>query len=171
LVVITVTPDLGELTDRATCLRSCEFWPGINRAGSTDMRAQRLEDLQVWQRGMQLLDAVNAILDKPGLARDKRLRDQLSSAADSIVSNIAEGFPQSTDRLFAKYLYVAKGSTAEVRAQLEIAQRRSYISAEERNERDSLADELARMPTGLIKHLVREQRRDRGLGPTMSGKR
>ena len=134
------------------------------------MRAQCLEDLQVWQRGMQLLTAVNGILDRPGLARDKLLRDQLSSAADSVVSNIAEGFPRSTDRMFAKYLYVAKGSTAEVRAQLEIAQRRSYITPEERKERDSLADELARMLTGLIKHLMREQRRGRGLGPT-SGKR
>ena len=109
---------------------------------------------------------MNAILEKPSLARDEALRDQLRRAADSIVSNIAEGFPQPTDRLFAKHLYVSKGSTAEVRAQLELARRRHYITAEEQQEPDSLADELARMLTGLIKHLLREQRRDRGLGRT-----
>jgi four helix bundle protein len=131
------------------------------------VRVQCVEDLLVWQRGMELWNAVNAILDKPGLVRDRQLKDQLSAAADSIVSNIAEGFQQSTDRLFARYLYVAKGSTAEVRVQLELAQRRGHINTQERNERDSLADELARMLTGLIKHLVREQRRNRGVGPTI----
>src|SRR5574342_837622 len=88
---------------------------GIGRARSAIMRAKCVEDLQVWQRAMDFWRAINAILDRPGLLRDRPLRDQLSDASDSIVSNIAEGFEQPSDRAFAKYLYTAKASTAETR--------------------------------------------------------
>ena len=58
------------------------------------MKAKCVEDLQVWQRANEFWDAINAILDKPGLLRDRSLRDQISAAADSVVSNIREGFEQ-----------------------------------------------------------------------------
>jgi four helix bundle protein len=49
---------------------------------------------------------------------DQRLRDQIRDASDSMLSNIAEGFEQPTDRAFARYLYISKGSTAELRTRL-----------------------------------------------------
>jgi four helix bundle protein len=68
--------------------------------------AIRVEELQVWQRAREFGLAVNAIIEKPGLLRDRRLREQIVDAADSILSNISEGFEQPTDRSFVKYLYV-----------------------------------------------------------------
>jgi four helix bundle protein len=129
------------------------------------MRAKCVEDLQIWQRAMEFWKVINAILDRPRLASDRKLHDQLSDAADSIVSNIAEGFEQPTDRAFAAYLYTGKGSTAEARTRLQLAHLRGYIETTEYNERDKLGDELARMITGLIKYLLRSNRRNRGLGP------
>ena len=40
--------------------------------------AQRVEDLKVWQRAQEFWVAVNAIIDRPGFQRDRRLRDQMS---------------------------------------------------------------------------------------------
>jgi four helix bundle protein len=125
---------------------------------------KKLEDLTAWQRAMQFWDAVNPILERPGLQRDARLRTQLSDALDSILSNISEGFEQPTDRAFAKYLYDAKASTAEVRTRLLIARERKFITPQEYQERDNLGDEVARIVNGLIKYLRRSDRRERGLG-------
>jgi four helix bundle protein len=63
--------------------------------------------------------AVNAIIGRSGFERDRRLRDQVKDASDSMLSNIAEGFEQPTDRAFARYLFTSKASTAEVRKRLQ----------------------------------------------------
>ncbi len=97
--------------------------------------------------------------------------DQVKDAADSILSNIAEGFEQPTDRAFAKYLFTSKASTAEVRKRLLLACHRGYITKDEYRSRDELGDEVARMTTGLIKYLVKSDRKDRGLGPDQRSKR
>jgi four helix bundle protein len=80
------------------------------------------------------------------------------------VSNIAEGFAQPTDRAFAGYLFHAKGSNAEVRARLRLACDRHYVADADVLHCDQLADQVAAMTTGLIKYLVRSNRRNRGLG-------
>ncbi len=66
----------------------------------------------------------------------EELRDQIKDATDSVVSNIAEGFEQSTDRGFARYLYISKGSTAEVRTRLALALERKLHFREEQSRAD-----------------------------------
>jgi four helix bundle protein len=126
--------------------------------------AQRLEELKVWQRAMDLWRAVNAIIDKPGLLADSKLREQIADAADSMVSNIAEGFEQPTDRAFSRYLYISKASTAEVRGRLMLAREKGHITPDEFAGCNAVGDEVAALTTGLIKYLVKSNRRDRGLG-------
>jgi four helix bundle protein len=128
------------------------------------MWAKTLNDLQLWQRANEFWDAVNAIIDRTAFQRDVRLRNQIRDASDSMLSNISEGFEQPTDRSFARYLYHSKGSTAEIRSRLRIAAKRKYITIPEFEERDKLGDEVARMTVGLIKYLLRSNRRNRGLG-------
>jgi four helix bundle protein len=115
--------------------------------------------------------AVNAIINRSGFQRDRRLREQVKDAADSILSNIAEGFEQPTDRAFARYLFTSKASTAEVRKRLLLASHRGYITEEEFTSRNELGDEVARMTTGLIKYLVKSDRKDRGLGSNQKPRR
>lgn len=130
--------------------------------------AIKVEELQVWQRAREFGLAVNAIIEKPGLLRDRRLREQIVDATDSILSNISEGFEQPTDRSFVKYLYTSKASNAEARTRLLIACNRRYLSGEEFRTCDRLSDEIARMLTGLIKYLVKSDRRNRGRGDLTS---
>ncbi len=127
--------------------------------------AQQVEDLKVWQRAREFCVAVNALLGRAGFQRDRKLKEQLSNAVDSVISNIAEGFAQPTDRAFARFLYISKASNAEARTRLLLACDRGYITDTELAACNEVSDEVARMTTGLIKYLVKSDRRDRGLGP------
>jgi four helix bundle protein len=128
------------------------------------MKFKSVEDMKLWQSAMDFWRSINGILDYPGFLRDRSLRDQLDDAADSIVSNIEEGFEQPTDRAFARYLFISKASTAEARGRLKRAYERKYISAEELRTRDEIGDEVTRLTVGMIKYLPKSNRRDRGLG-------
>jgi four helix bundle protein len=55
------------------------------------------------------------------------LRDQITRAATSTMSNIAEGFERGTRKDFVRFLNMAKGSNGEVRSQLYIAFDQEYI--------------------------------------------
>jgi len=127
--------------------------------------AETLEGLLVWQRARAFAAAVFAILERPSFDHERRLRDQMKDATDSVVANIAEGFEQSTDRGFARYLYISKGSTREVRTRLALALERHLISVEQQRQADELGDEVARLTTGLIKYLAKSNRTNRGQGP------
>jgi len=55
------------------------------------------------------------------LGREFALRDQIRRSAVSIVSNLAEGDERDTDKDAVRFFYIAKGSLAELRTQLQIA--------------------------------------------------
>ena len=91
------------------------------------MRAKRLEELQVWSRAREMASAVSAITADGGFQRHPRLREQIDDASDSLLANIAEGFGQATDRAFARYLYIARGSANEIGAHLTVAEARGLV--------------------------------------------
>jgi four helix bundle protein len=128
------------------------------------MIAKAVGELQVYQRARELSAAVTGILARPAFQADRRLRDEIRAATDSVESNISEGFAQSTDKAFAEYLVHAKASNAEIRTRLGFARERRYITDAELSTSDQLADEIARMLTGLIEYLRRSNLRNRGLG-------
>jgi four helix bundle protein len=71
---------------------------------------------------------------------------------------IAEGFEQKSDRHFAHYLYIARGSASETRTHLLVAVGRQYLSAKEIETVVDDYSEICRMLTGLIQHLEDEDR-------------
>ena len=120
--------------------------------------ARTVEDLQVFQRACAAADALFALLRTTALSRERDLGSQLNRASVRIVSDIAEGFEQKTDRHFARYLYGARGGAAEIRAQLTIALSRGHVTDAERKQVADLYEEIGRMLSGLIAHLEREDR-------------
>jgi four helix bundle protein len=60
-------------------------------------------------------------------SQDFSFKDQLRRSAVSIAANIAEGKERETIPEFIRYLYVAKGSSGELKTHLLIAQRIGYI--------------------------------------------
>lgn len=62
--------------------------------------------------------------------RDVGFKDKIQRASVSILSNIAEGFESGTKEGFLNYLYIAKASAGEVRAQLYVALDVGYLNSE-----------------------------------------
>lgn len=95
------------------------------------------------------------------LIRDFDLHKQLSESTGKIPGPIGEGFGQGTDRHFAHYLVIARGSALETRGHLATAQQREYISRDEEIAVSGLYQDLADMLSGFIAYLRRSDRRDR----------
>ena len=129
------------------------------------MQANSVEELQVWQSSARFVAALSAIVRRGGCASDSGLREQLDTCADSILSNIAEGFEQGTDRGFARYLCIARGSCAEARAHVLVAKLRGYLTPEAADELLQDGAEILRMLTGFIIYLRRSDRKARGQAP------
>lgn len=82
---------------------------------------------------MDIADNVYALIEGFPKFETYGLSDQLRRAAVSIPSNIAEGSSRTSETEFAHFLEYSIGSCFEVETQLEIAQRRGYISEEQFN--------------------------------------
>ncbi|MEO6873821.1 MAG: four helix bundle protein [Opitutaceae bacterium] len=79
------------------------------------------QQLKVWTEAKRLAVTIYRVSSASPLARDYSLRDQMRRAAVSVPSNIAEGDERDTDKDSVRFFYMAKGSLAELRTQLEIA--------------------------------------------------
>jgi len=123
--------------------------------------AKCVEELAVFQKAVIASAEVSAIILRSDWRRDPRLRDQIGSASERVVSAISEGFEQSTDRHFAQYLYRAKGSSREIRSQMLIALQRHLVTEAEGASVSDRYEEISKMLTGLIRHLEREDRKHR----------
>jgi four helix bundle protein len=111
--------------------------------------ATRFEDLVVWQKARALTGLIYDLTREKTFAGDFGLRDQIRSAAVSVMSNIAEGFERGSDAEFGHFLSIAKGSCGEVRSQLYVAGDQGYIDATSFTRASDDAAEVSRMLQGL----------------------
>ena len=105
-------------------------------------------DLAVWRDAKALAVAVYRATEK---LRDFGLRDQVRRAAVSVPSNIAEGDERDTDKDSVRFFYMAKGSLAELRTQIEIAVEVGLMPAAEAQSILISAASLGRRLGALIK--------------------
>jgi len=125
------------------------------------MRADKLEDLLIYTKALEGISAVSPLLKRPKLIRDFHLHKQLSESIGKIPGHIGEGFGQGTDRHFAHYLAIARGSALETRGHLATAREKEYISRDEEIAVSGLYQDLADMLRGFIAYLRRSNRKDR----------
>jgi four helix bundle protein len=109
------------------------------------MRAQRFEDLAVWQKARELTKCIYGVTCAGEFARDFGLTGQIQRAAVSVMSNIAEGFERGSYKEFLQFLAIAKASCAEVRSQLYIAHDIGYLTQPEFDQLVQLTHEVGRM--------------------------
>jgi len=109
------------------------------------------QNLKVWQEAKRLAVDVYRLSESSGLAKDFGLRDQIRRAAVSVPSNIAEGDERDTDKDGVRFLYMAKGSLAELRTQLEITHEVGLINQAQFTTLESDCAILAKMLGALIK--------------------
>lgn len=81
------------------------------------------------------------------------MKNQIERASVSIMNNIAEGFERQTNKELRNFLFIAKGSCAEVRSMLYLAAELEYINKKEFDNYYSLTVEISKILSGLIKTL------------------
>lgn len=111
------------------------------------MAYSSFEDLEVWKRSCRLAVQVYEILKD---CRDFGLKDQLCRSAVSVPSNIAEGAERDSKTEFIRFLHIAKGSAAELRTQICIAQRIGILTSSSQDKLILELKEISAMLQGLI---------------------
>jgi len=112
------------------------------------------KDLTIWQKSMDLTEEIYRLVKFLPKEETYALSDQMRRAAVSIPSNIAEGHQRNTDKDFQHFLYIAKGSNAELETQLMICKRLEYISENEAEKASHLIEEVAKMLNAFINKLT-----------------
>jgi four helix bundle protein len=111
---------------------------------------RNFESLICWQRARELAGFIYKITNAGDFNKDYGLKDQIRRAAVSVMSNIAEGFDRGTREEFINYLFIAKGSAGEVKAQLYIASDAGYIDISTFRRALNLADETSRLIQSFV---------------------
>lgn len=112
------------------------------------------EETKVWQEGKLLVKEVyTAINASDSFAHDYALVNQIRKSAISIPSNIAEGFERASNKELIQFLYIAKGSSGELRTQIQLALELEYLSSEVANKLIEQAKAISRMLQTLINYL------------------
>ena len=114
---------------------------------------QRFEDLHVWQEARALVRELYKAGKQRPFIRDFALRDQITRAAISSMSNIAEGFERGTKKEFIQFLNIAKGSNGEVRSQLYVALDQNYFEEKTFKTLRTATIELSRRLSRFITYL------------------
>lgn len=109
--------------------------------------------LEVWQKSIQLVIAVYALVQKFPSAEKFALVSQMQSAAVSIPANIAEGKMRGTDPEFKRFLLIAFGSGGELETHIEIAKNLPATKSLDYSKVDTLLEEIMKMLNGLIQKL------------------
>lgn len=119
------------------------------------MKITRFEDLLCWQEARTLVNMVyRAIRNNPDFQKDFRLSGQITAAAVSSMSNIAEGFSRRSNKEFIQYLFISKSSATEVQSETYVALDQKYVSQKVFEEIYSQAEKVSKLSSGFITYLL-----------------
>jgi len=105
------------------------------------------EELEVWKRACKLAVAVITVLK---VCKEFEITNQMIKSAISVPSNIAEGAERNSKKEFVQFLHIAKGSAAELRTQIYIAQKTGILSTKASQPMIREIKEISSMLQGLI---------------------
>lgn len=114
------------------------------------MAIQSFKDLHVWQKSSDFSVDVYKTFSE---VRDFSFKDQIQRAAVSISNNIAEGYAKRSDKAFRNYLFIAKGSAAEVESMLSVALKLGYIDTEKQVKLTDDIHQIYKLIHGFMKKL------------------
>ncbi len=119
------------------------------------MAASSYQQLQVWQKGMDL--AVHCYQVTREFPPEERysLTSQIRRSATSIPANIAEGQGRQNKKEFVRHLAIARGSLKELETHLILSQRIGMVPQKILNDLLCLTEEVGRMLAGLRNALRR----------------
>jgi len=108
------------------------------------------EDLNVWQKSINLVIKIYSIIDKLIENKKYELSKRMRRAAVLIPSNIAEGAARSSDIEFLKFLYYSLESLSELETQLIVTEKLELL---DNNSINPELNKIRQMILGLIRFL------------------
>lgn len=114
------------------------------------MRINSFEEIISWQKAKDLALFIYKLFKTN---KDFGFRDQIQRATVSISNNIAEGFERKSNAEFKQFLFIAKGSCAEVRSMSYVALGLNYINEKEFVQIKFSCSEISKLISGLVKTL------------------
>lgn len=121
-----------------------------NRETRMDNKQKNFRNLEVWQKALELADNIYEVCAKFPKHELYALAAQMTRAAVSVPSNIAEGHERNTTSEFIQFLGYARGSLAELETQIIIAAKRKYINELELAKLEKQSDSVTKMLWKLI---------------------
>lgn len=94
------------------------------------MTVTDFEDLIIYKLSRSLAKQVYDITRSGDFKFDTRFVQQIRASSGSISDNIAEGFERQGNKEFKNFLFIAKGSCGELRAQINRAYDVGFITEE-----------------------------------------
>lgn len=118
------------------------------------MSIKNYREIVAWQKGIDLTILIYAIVRDFPSEEKYGISSQMTRAAVSVPSNIAEGFGRYNPVEFARFLRMSLGSLFELQTQLEIVKRLNYVDITKCNEIIDRSNEIERMINSLLAKCV-----------------
>lgn len=112
------------------------------------------KQLLIWQKGFRITINAISLIAKFPKEEKFNLSSQISRAAVSIPSNIAEGCSRKSPKEFSRFLEIALGSTFELETQLLISEAADYGDKEIRIQLLKDIDEEQKMIMSFMRKLT-----------------
>jgi four helix bundle protein len=113
----------------------------------------KVKELKVWQKGMEIVSDVYALVKDFQPTERYGLSSQLKRAAVSIPSNIAEGAGRRSEAEFRNFINISNGSSYEVETQLILANQLGFTHEADTKKLLKKIEELQKMNYALINKL------------------
>ena len=114
------------------------------------MKAKYYQELIVWQKSMELVKSVYELVQLLPKEETFALSSQMRRAAISIPSNIAEGYARGSDKELKRFLYISRGSIAELETQIILAAKLNYVSEKQIEHLLDMCKEVGRQLNAFI---------------------
>ena len=111
------------------------------------------KDLQVWQKSMELAEAIYRLTAKLPQVEQWGLVSQMRRAAISIPSNIAEGYGRQATGEYRHHLAISRGSLLELETQILLCEKLGYLQAADVREIKGDIQQISKMLGSLINKL------------------
>ena len=115
------------------------------------------EEIEAWQKAGNLANLIYNIVSGSSYNYDTRLRSQMLGSSGSIMDNIAEGYGRGGNKELKQFLWIAKGSSSELRSQLYRSLDRGFINEKAFNDLFDKANEIEKMIKGMINYLNKSE--------------
>ncbi|MGG6231917.1 four helix bundle protein [Tenacibaculum sp. SDUM215027] len=111
---------------------------------------RNFRNLDIWKQGIEIVKLIYNLSERLPSEEKFGLRSQITRAAVSIPSNIAEGASRNSEVEFKRFLEISIGSLFEIETQLVIIEELGFISSKELKPIFELLEKETKMINSLI---------------------